>query len=55
MEPKVRTGKILICDGIFAIVMIFAMSSCEQTFNTQKVASPGSEQTTTLASLCKKF
>ncbi|MBL7558141.1 MAG: hypothetical protein JNM24_20090 [Bdellovibrionaceae bacterium] len=50
-----RTGKILICDGILALMMIVAMSSCEQFFNTHSVVTNSREHITTLASLYKKL
>lgn len=50
-----RTGKILIFDSIFAILVILAMSSCEQTLDPQKVVQVTKQPSTTLAGLCKNF
>tara|TARA_B110001454_G_scaffold28073_1_gene27478 strand:- start:80667 stop:80834 length:168 start_codon:yes stop_codon:yes gene_type:complete len=55
MKKRMRTGKGLLCDGIFAIVIIFAMSACEQEFNTQKVVKVSSEKIITTAALFKKL
>ncbi len=53
MRKRMRTSKVLLYDGILAIAMIFAISSCEQAFNTQKVVKISSEKIMTTATLFK--
>ena len=48
-----RKSKVLLYDGILAIAMIFAISSCEQAFNTQKVVKISSDRIMTTAALFK--
>ncbi|MBL7542166.1 MAG: hypothetical protein JNL11_00030 [Bdellovibrionaceae bacterium] len=47
-----KTGKILVCDGLFALVIIFGLNSCDQHYSSKKPASPSSQQIMTLSSLC---
>jgi hypothetical protein len=48
-----KTGKVLVCDGLLAMFIIFGLSTCDKKFNTQKLVSKGSEKITSLASLYK--
>jgi hypothetical protein len=50
-----RAKNVLIYDSIFAIAIIFAMSSCEEVYNPQKIVKASSEKIMTTAGLCKKY